>query len=480
MSKVENKMDAKDWERVDPDIVYTGKAITLPETPQPMPLRVAAKALIRKAEDEDTIMDVQEVINAYPEDALVALHAVMKDLYGWASAKPQMSFFGPVAPDLVTIKTGPFEDDFVQVVSGSFTLPNVENEVRVFPHRNSNGPCLYITGEVRKREAIVVKELASRTRDYLKTNSIYRGKSIRMKVDEDGKMDMSAPPIFLRTDNIAVDDLILNDDEQDQVNSSIWAPVRNTEMCVKHGIPLNRGALLEGTYGTGKTMTAHATSRVCTDNGWTFIMLDDVRGLAEALTFAQRYQPAVVFAEDVDRVADKRDQAGNDLLNTIDGVLTKNAKVITVLTTNHVERLNKAMLRPGRLDAVISVRPPEGTAVERLVRLYARDLLAADEDLTSVVETMGGNIPATIREIVERSKLSMVADGRNHLTATNLMVAAKGMENHLELLKDAPETPSLEESLGNAVVEAVRKGADPERRVQVDLNDLEKQARKRA
>jgi SpoVK/Ycf46/Vps4 family AAA+-type ATPase len=68
-----------------------------------------------------------------------------------------------------------------------------------------------------------------------------------------------------------------------------------------HKVPLKRGVLLEGPYGTGKTLTAFVTAKKCVENGWTFIMLDRVAALKEALTFARMYAPAVVFAEDIDR-----------------------------------------------------------------------------------------------------------------------------------------------------------------------------------
>ncbi len=440
----------KAWDRRDVDIEHSGTKITLPGEPGPMPLRKAIEALERKAADEETQLDVHEVLDAFPEDALVALNAAMREKYGWASPTPRMSFFGPVAPDLITVKTGPDHGDSIQVPFGQFTLPGVENPIDVQRSRGSRGPVLVITGTVRKREASVVRDLANLARDILTRSSIYKGKAIRLKVDDDGDLITSEAPEFLHTRYIKPDELVLNPDELEQVRASLWAPVQNTAACVKHGIPLNRGVLLEGTYGTGKTMTANVTSKVCVDNGWTYILLDDVRALKEALLFAQRYQPAVVFAEDVDRVAAQRDQRGNDLLNTIDGVLTKNAQVITVLTTNHVEKLDRAMLRPGRLDAVITVRPPEAEAVQRLIRLYGRGLVAQGEDLTAVGEALAGNIPATIREVVERSKLAMIGAGRDVVAASDLLVAAKGMERHLNLLKDNPPSPTPEHVLGAA------------------------------
>jgi transitional endoplasmic reticulum ATPase len=422
-----------------------------------MPLRTAIAALERKAKDEETLLDVHEVIDAYPEDAIVALNIAMRRKYGWASPTPKMTWFGPVQPDLITVKTGPKPGDQVQVPFGQFTLPGVENPIET--HRFPGGPngwCLIITGQVRKREAAVVKELANLARDILKTDSIYKGKAIRLKSDTNGNLNLNQPPEFIDTDAIKPDELVLNADALSVVESALWAPIRHTEACIRNKIPLKRGILLEGPYGTGKTMTAAVTSRVCVETGWTYILLDDVRSLKDALLFAQRYAPAVVFAEDIDRVVATRDQQGNDILNTIDGVLSKNSQVITVLTTNHVDKLDRAMLRPGRLDAVISVKAPDAEAVQRLIRIYGRSLIDKKEGLEVVGQQLAGNIPATIREVVERSKLGMIANGREKVTEDDLVVAATGMEYHLKLLADKPDEPSDEHKVGASLVRLLR------------------------
>ena len=443
----------KAWDNKDPDITYAGNMITLPGEPGPMPTEKAIEALKRKLQDENTMLDVTEILDAHPQDALVAFNAAMKEKYGWASPTPTMSFFGPIPPDLVTVKTGYEDHENVQVPSGRFTLPGVENAIVVHTHNTKRGPVLAIHGTVRKREAAVVKELAILARQILKERSIYKGKAIRLHVTEEGALDMDTAPSFLNTKTINPDELVLNPDELLQVRAGLWAPIQNTDACLQHKIPLNRGVLLEGPYGTGKTMTAHVTSKICEQNGWTYILLDDVRALKDALLFAQRYQPAVIFAEDVDRIAAKRDQAGNDLLNTIDGVLTKNSQVITVMSTNFVEKLDPAMLRPGRLDSVISIRAPEKEAAERLVRIYARDLLDSKESIDDVGVQLAGNIPATIREVVERSKLTMLMDSRKKLVASDLMAAALGMTRHLELLNSKPDPVSTEHKFGALMIE---------------------------
>lgn len=459
------------FEKIDPDIDHRGHKIVLPSEPVNMPLRTAIKTLERKAADEETELDVHEMIDAYPEDALVALNEAMRQKYGWASPIPTPSFFGPIPPDLVTVKTGPEIGEEVQVPMGRFTLPGVENPIQVFRHRVGTGMVLIIAGSVRKREAPVVKDLANLTREILKTSSIYRGKAIRLRVDEDGDLDTDTPPEYIQTKNTREDELILNPDELDQVRSALWAPIQYTVECERHGIPLNRGVLLEGPYGTGKTMTANVTAKVCVDNGWTYILLDDVRALKDALLFAKRYAPAVVFAEDADRVADKRDQRGNDLLNTIDGVLTKNSKVITVLTTNFVEKLDKAMLRPGRLDAVVSIRQPGPEAVQKLLRVYGRGLIDQTEDLSEVGHELAGNIPATIREVVERSKLAMIANGNEAVTAYDLLISARGMAGHLALLAEQPAPLSLEHRVGAALGELIAEKAGISDETKEELED---------
>lgn len=447
------KKQLEKW--ADTDVEHVGTKITLPADPRHMALRDAVDVLEQKIKDEEQMMDVHEIIDAFPLDALVALNHVMKEKFGWTSATSQKieSFFGTqeIRPDLITVKTGPKIGDSVQVLSGMFKIPNVENPINTRFIKHKGRACLVLFGEARKREFHIIKELAEDTRRYLRDNSIYKGKSIQLHVNSSGKLSENAEPQFMETDNIDIDQLVLNEKEIQQVEATLWAPIINTELCIKHKIPLNRGILLEGTYGTGKTMTAHVTSRICVENGWTYIMLDDVRGLADALVFAQRYQPAVVFAEDVDRVVGQRDQAGNDLLNTIDGVLTKNAKVITVLTTNHVENLETAMLRPGRLDAVISVRAPEPEAVKKLIRIYAQDLLAEDENLDAVANILAGQIPATIREVVERSKLGMIYRGAHDLIENDLIISANNMKDHLELLAGKKPEDSAEERLGKAL-----------------------------
>lgn len=445
----------------DPDIEFHGKAITLPGDPAKMPLREAIKVLKRKADDEEQETTLTEVIDAYPMDGAVAFHKAMKAIYGWSSPVPIPTFFGPKPPEMRSIKIGPADDDVIQVPWGRFVLPNVEGWVHTDSEYDGTKWVFQIVAQVRKKDAYIIRELADKARAILKSESIYRGKAIRLRTDSDGDMNINLDPEFLATNYVNPGELVLNPGEGEQIETSIWTPIRHTEACRAAQIPLKRGVLLEGPFGCGKTMTASHTAKICVDNGWTFILLDNVKGLTDALLFAQRYAPAVVFAEDAERVAGDREERGNDLLNTIDGILSKNAQVITVLTTNYVEKLHPAMLRPGRLDAVISVRAPEAEAVKRLIHIYGRGLIAENADLDDLGAELAGNIPATIREVVERSKLAMISRGGTAVSSHDLMVAARGMKDHLDLLKPRPVELTPEENLGKYLAEVVRAASNP-------------------
>ncbi len=441
-----------DWNKENPEVEYVGTRITLPGDPAHMPLDDAINSLQRLKKDEEQVLNAVELIDAHPMDGAVALMKAMKRKYGWASPVPTQGFFGPNPPTLIGVKTGPRPEDMIQVVWGAFMLPGVEKPMSCGAHQSDGRVQFLLHGQVRKREMVLVKELAILTRDILYKESIYKGKAIRLVFNSNGALELGRAPEFIPTDYIDPKELVLNPGEGQQLETALWTPIRHTAACVKARIPLKRGILLEGPYGCGKTMAANVTAKVCVDNGWTFILLDRVDVLKDALLFANRYAPAVVFSEDIDRLIEERDDAGNEMLNTIDGILAKDAKVITVLTTNFVEKLDRAMLRPGRLDAVISLRAPNEESVERLVRLYGRDLLEAGIELAEVGRELAGNIPATVREVVERSKLGMISRGERTLAASDLLIAARGMKAHLDLLRDKP----AEKSPGDRLMEAFR------------------------
>lgn len=88
------------------------------------------------------------------------------------------------------------------------------------------------------------------------------------------------------------------------------------------------------------------------------------------LRTARLYQPAVVFIEDIDyRANNGESDAVTELLEAFDGITSKGGELQIVMTTNHLDRIHKGMLRPGRLDAVVHIGALDRNGVERLCRV---------------------------------------------------------------------------------------------------------------
>src|SRR5882724_11542326 len=369
------------WDKLDVPIEHLGRAITLPGDPGKMPIDKAIEALKRRLDTDNQMVKVHELIDAYPLDALVAFVKAMTKLYGWASPVSTPDFFGPQPPHIFSVKTGHRDEDVVQCPFGAFKLPGVDENIHVTMTSSPKGDgsqVLVIYGQIKQKDEHMVLELATETRRIVREESIYKGKAIQLTVNEDGILVLDNPPVFMDTSKVSEGDLIFNENTAHQIDTNILVPMKHTAVCRKHKIPLKRGILLEGPFGTGKSLTAAMTAQVAEQNGWTFILLDRVQGLKTALEFANRYAPAVVFAEDIDRIAEERDDATNDLVNVIDGVISKKSEIMTILTTNFADKLDPVILRPGRLDAVISLKAPDATTVEKLIRFYAGKLLAKD------------------------------------------------------------------------------------------------------
>lgn len=418
-------------------VLREGNQIVLPEG---MSFDDGMEWLRRKKVEEDREVAINEQVDAFPLDGAFALWKAISRKYGFAGLIPTPGFWSDRPPAMIGVATSPTTS--VQVPWGRIQIPNIIGHIDTHVGQKDGRQIFIIGGVVKQKYKKEIADLAQATRDIVKSESIYRGKAIKVAFPELSPEDFnptSHAPKFLDTASVREEELIFSADVSLLVKDSLFTPIEKTEQCRKYKIPLKRGILLEGPYGTGKTLTAYVTAKKCVDNGWTFIYLESVADLQRAIYFAQQYGPAAIFAEDIDQVLKGgRNDAMNGILNTIDGVDTKSSELIVVLTTNHVELINPAMLRPGRLDAVIPIRPPDGRAAEMLIRLYARQLISDGESLAEVGKLLNGHIPAVIREVVERSKLSAIGrleDGHPlQLTGKDLVAAGKSMLAQVQLI----------------------------------------------
>jgi transitional endoplasmic reticulum ATPase len=427
---------------IDVEVIHEGSAIKLPYVQQiPMGYREAIDTLTRKMEEDEKVIQINHSFECAPLDAAVCFVNVVTKKFGWIE---QVRDNPMRPPQTIGVPTGPHAADVVQIPFGAIKVPGVDGTILIMIDGHPV-PQFAVIGKVRKKHASIIGDIVRETKDEIRTRSIYRGKAIRIGfgyIREERPYDaLVDAPKFMDLSGVAETDLIFGETVQQALNIGLFTPITHYEACRKLNIPLKRGILLHGQYGTGKTMTANVTALKAQAAGWTFIYLDDVRDLKAALRFAQQYAPAVVFAEDIDRaMTGDRSVSIDEILNTLDGIDSKGSELITVLTTNHIERINPAMLRMGRLDTLVEVLPPDAQAAARLVRLYSRGLLEDGASLDNIGKVLDGKIPAFIRETVERAKLAAVMrvggsaiSGR--VLEVDLLNAAKAMESHDALLK---------------------------------------------
>jgi transitional endoplasmic reticulum ATPase len=456
------------------EVIRTGTKLIIPEG---MTLSDAKRSIEAKEQDEENRVKLSETFDVFVWEGAYAMARTLDVMYGWFNqVKIPGGFFEPDQPPaLISVKIGP--DTTVQIPWGRFTLPNMAKgdgylETGYYA-KPGEIPKFRLNGELKKKHSEQFHKLCAGIREQLKTVSLYKGKAITVKFyDADGDRLPFPEPDFTKINHLGKTDLIFSKHIEQAVDANLYTPMLKTEMCRQHGIPLKRAVALAGPFGTGKTLIAQRTATLAEETGWTFIFVPSTKDFPDCVRFAQRYQPAVVFCEDIDRsTSGERDEDMDDILNTIDGVNAKQTEIILVLTTNEVEDIHPAMLRPGRLDVIIHVDRPDAEAVERLVRLYAGDLLNPTDDLHRIGKALAGSTPAVIREVVERSKLAAIhlldAGESFQLSEQALLIAADTMEMHRKLMDKGKKEPMqgmevLGNVLGHFIGEAVENAMKQE------------------
>lgn len=441
------------WRKVEPVIAHdmNSKGITLPGLPIKMTPELAAKILSDHANAQNEECEVEEFFDCYPYDAAVAFVKALRQTYHLSDVKSYtvQGFFGPVKvkPEWRSVQLSHNPEDAVMVPVGRYDLPGIDGNVTTGFGRGPKGFAFYVSAEIKTKDRKAVLDLIALTKKLIASESIYKAKALRLSINEKGSIVEGSEPKFIDVGGIGVNDLIFNDDITRLLNMSLFTPIRKRNECIKAGISLSRKVLLSSKYGMGKSLTGRAAAALAVQHGWTFILVDNPKGLRETLEFAKRFQPCLVFVEDIDRVTSDRGQdMTNDLLNTLDGVLSKNDQIISVFTTNHAENITPAVRRAGRLDVIINVDLPDNKTMDRMIRAFCGELLSKEEDISEAVGFMQEFTPATIAEVVKSAKLSAIMDGRDKLIGQDIADAALGMAHHHRFASGgdaAPISPNM-------------------------------------
>lgn len=442
----------------DDSLTFSGSKIVLPESYSGRVME-AVKFLMNYQEQQETVTSFNRTFKYRPWDGAHAFQLAMKLLFGSAGiGVTKQTMFGPVPPQMQTIDIGvgkttqvPWGEIRLDQLEAVFTVGSVRDpEYGLLFHLNIEGPRKYQPHYEAFFQVVA---------DQLEQNSIYKGKAI----------DGGTMPSFIDLDRVDETKVYYANDVMEQMRANVFSVLDHSALFRAKGMPLKRSVLLEGPYGTGKTLFGVLTAKRAVKNNWTYILCRPGKdSLADVLQTAQLYAPAVVWFEDVDTAAGV-DEIGNSLgvskvLDILDGASNKGAEILACFTTNHVNKLQKGVLRPGRLDSIIHVGHLDEAGFRRLVEitLPAGDL-DPNIDYDAVHRAFKGYLPAFAVEAVRRAMRFQIArtDGKpRKVTTDDLVAAANDLRRQLELMDAAKETrtvPSFEASFKGVLAEVLNR-----------------------
>ena len=239
-----------------------------------------------------------------------------------------------------------------------------------------------------------------------------------------------------RATGVTYEDIGGLDDELDLVREMIELPLSEPEVFAHLGIEPPKGVLLHGPPGTGKTLIAKA---VANEVDATFItisgpeVLSKFKGeseekLREVFKEARERSPSIVFFDEIDSIAAKRDDGGDvesrivgQLLSLMDG-LDARGDVVVIGATNRVDSLDPALRRGGRFDREIEIGVPNVGGRREILDVHTRQMpLADDVDIDRLASRTHGFVGADLESLAKEA--AMTALRRSRRTGDGVAIA---------------------------------------------------------
>jgi transitional endoplasmic reticulum ATPase len=211
------------------------------------------------------------------------------------------------------------------------------------------------------------------------------------------------PEALYRGPQVTYEDIGGLKEEIQKVREMIELPLRHPEIFEKLGIEAPTGVLLHGPPGTGKTLLAKA---VANESNAHFISIsgpeimskfygESEARLREIFKEAREKAPTIMFIDEIDSIAPKREEVTGEverrivsqLMSLMDGLETR-GRVIIVAATNRPNALDSALRRPGRFDREIEIRVPDKFGRLEILQVHSRNMpfdLSVDQSRIAAV-----------------------------------------------------------------------------------------------
>ncbi len=243
-------------------------------------------------------------------------------------------------------------------------------------------------------------------------------------IDEDTEIELTdkAPKTQGSIPKISYEDIGGLGKEISKVREMIELPLKHPEIFERLGVEAPKGVLLHGPPGTGKTLLAKAVANETQANFYSIggpeIMSkfygESEERLREVFKEAQENAPSIIFIDEIDSIAPKREEVSGDvekrvvsqLLTIMDG-LEARGKVVVIGATNRPNALDPALRRPGRFDREIEIGLPDRNGRLQILQIHTRGMpLDKDVMLDSIADRSHGFVGADLEAVSKEAAMS--------------------------------------------------------------------------
>ena len=207
--------------------------------------------------------------------------------------------------------------------------------------------------------------------------------------------------------------------EVSRLREMIELPLRHPELFKRLGVEAPKGVLLHGPPGTGKTLVAKAVAHETNANFYTIggpeiiskFYGESEERLREIFKKAEENAPAIIFIDEIDSIAPKREEVSGEverrvvaqLLSLMDGMSSR-GKVVVIGATNRINAIDPALRRPGRFDREIEIGVPDKEGRLEILQIHTRGMpLEKDVDLEVIANMSHGFVGADLQAVAKEA-----------------------------------------------------------------------------